>query len=391
MAETWRTISYEFEGRLQVSDMGSVRVSPYHSAGVMGRGTSTVRGAMSRQTAGVTRFMGKSQFGFAGAGGGMPGGLPWGRGGSLQYTGTGGLLGRSGIPSWKRMGPKFPAERYMMDSGIGGPRQFGRPLTLAGKPTGSFTGGIMVTDFIAPTLNSAQIAVMTTAAYRRTLAQTLKEAYERNMIVSFQSGPGRWPPLSPGYALWKAKRRMDVKADLVLSGKLRGQVLKSGRYVEVEGGRYKIDVQKQFEDTPYVWFHEFGVGRLPQRSFIREALEETATAMAGVVVAEGAIVDMSLKGASTRAPEQRIGATVVSPGALSFGWMGAFKNPTWWIAPPSKMFLYVGVASDLRSVLTAGIQFERMVVPFMAAWAIGTVGATKKTIRRRTRRAVWRR
>jgi hypothetical protein len=188
-----------------------------------------------------------------------------------------------------------------------------------------------------------------------------------------------------------------------------------------------IDIDKQFESTPYVWLHEWGFGRIPMRDFIYRAREAITGVVAGLGISEFVVIDQAMKGAAVATPEITtmtsisVGETSVDtpkvrsmvtsarlpnqlpiythePASISWGWLGRwFSKPWWWLVPPSKAYLYLGIYSDLRTILTQGISPTKMAIPFASAWGIGYTGAmigvplTKKTARRRWRRTMWRR
>jgi len=302
-----------------------------------------------------------------------------------------------------------------------------------------------IVDYIDPTLKSAIAATAMVQQYRTIAKEILAQAWQANIVKEFISGPGRWPVLSPRYAAWKRRQRFwkMVKtkggknvakkvnrhatgiADLTLSGKLRHNVFHNGRKA-VAGGlksanpSYTIDVMKQFNNTPYVWQHEHGnpARKLPMRDFIRRAQSGVAPAMAGIAVNDIIIMHQAMQGVGVTTPKRvrvvsrpgigGIGGGGVSPttvapvaitktpGGLSWGWLGRwFSHPYWWVVPPSKALLYMGIASDVRTILTKGLNIERMLIPFVSAWGLGVTGAkmgvplTKKTARRKTRRGIW--
>jgi hypothetical protein len=301
-----------------------------------------------------------------------------------------------------------------------------------------------VVDYIDPTLKSAIAATVMVQQYRAVAKEILAQAWQSAIIKEFISGPGRWAALSPRYASWKRRQKFwsVVKtqgganvgkkvsrwasgiADLTLSGKLRHNVFHGGRTAITGGAKaanpsYSVDVVKQFKSTPYVWLHEFGspARHLPMRDFIRKAQADVAPAMAGIAVNDVIIMHQAMQGVGVTAPKRRRytsrgglgsfgggGTTTAavalvktgSSGGISWGWLGRwFSHPYWWVVPPSKAFLYMGIASDIRSILTRGLDIERMLVPFVSAWGLGVTGArlgiplTKKTARRKTRRGIW--
>lgn len=296
-----------------------------------------------------------------------------------------------------------------------------------------------VVDYIDPALDAAISVTAAVAKYRAAARELLTQTWQAAIIKEFVSGPSRWTPLSPGYASWKMRQKFwsPVKtgggktvgrkvtrwgsgmADLTLKGKVRHNVFHKGR--DAVGGHsraanpsYRVDATKQFRSTPYIWLHEFGQGNIPMRDFIRRAQEAVAPALSGLAVTEGLVIHRALEGDGTVSP-RRLRVTSVGPGAIapgvaatpmmgkmetkgkfSFGWLTRwFSHPVWWVVPPSKVLLYMGIASDVRTILVRGIQVERMVVPFVSQWGIGMAGAragiplTKKQTRRKTRRRIW--
>lgn len=273
---------------------------------------------------------------------------------------------------------------------------------------------VYMVDSIAPTIDAAITARVTMQRYRALAHQMLKETWKANIAKEFYSGPSRWAALSPRYMMWKTRRGKGGIANLILSGSIKEAV---DNAEDAVGGSksanptYRIDVLKQFKSAPHVWHHESGrparvdskgrkLGALPKRDFIKRALVETNAAFGGVPLIEFIVITETMKGAAVTSPRtlkvDRY-STVDKPGTFSFGWLGRwFSKPIWWLVPPSKALLYFGIASDIRSILTRGVDIERMAVPFLGAWGLGIAGAkvgvplTKKTARRRTRRGIWR-
>lgn len=291
--------------------------------------------------------------------------------------------------------------------------RMGRPSGLpAFRKTGMGAMGVVPTvevdmvDEISPTLKSAVAARIMMAKYRAVADKVLAEAWATAIAKEFATGPSRWKPLSRHYMLWKIRKGKGGIANLILSGKIANNVYRNARdAVKVSGSanpNYRIDVAKQFRSTPYVWRHEYGdpSTNLPQRDFINRARKEIALTLSGISVTEFLVVSETMKGAAVQTPRTLHvdGQTTIDrPGTVSWGWLGRwFAHPYWWVVPPSKALLYMGIASDVRSILVRGIQVERMIVPFFGAWGLGTAGAkmgiplTKKTARRRTRRRLWR-
>lgn len=265
---------------------------------------------------------------------------------------------------------------------------------------------VEMVDAIAPTLDSAVAARLMMTQYRAVADKILEDAWASAIAKEFSTGPSRWPALSHHYALWKMRQGKGGVANLILSGKIAQNVYQNAREaVKVSGTanpNYRIDVLKQFRTTPYVWQHEYGnpLKHLPQRDFINRARAEVTSTMGGIAATEFVVITETLKGTAVRTPRHMyVGprGTVDKPGTFSFAWLGRwFAHPYWWVVPPSKALLYFGIASDVRTILTRGIQLERMVIPFVSAWGLGMAGAkvgaplTKKTARRRTRRKLWR-
>jgi hypothetical protein len=258
-------------------------------------------------------------------------------------------------------------------------------------------------DYIAPTLRGAVIAGAVVTAYRKAASEMLKTEWQKNILHEYTSGPSRWPPYSPSYARQKGSYipTLYARGDLA-QNVTRGRDAVSGGHGVKTGAETSltIDVMRQFKSTPYVWFHEWGNARLPVRDFIKRALERTAPALAGLTVTEPIVLMETLRGAATRTPafyDNRMGG-YVSQGTLSWGWMTRwFSSPMWWVVPPSKALLYFGIFSDVKSILVSGLAVERMIIPYVSAWAMGMSAAqagfpgTKKSTRRRFRKALWRR
>ena len=265
---------------------------------------------------------------------------------------------------------------------------------------------VYMVDEIMTATDSAIESRLAMQRYRIVANKMLAQVWKANLIKEFYSGPTRWDALSRGYMLWKMRQGKGGIANLILSSAIKDAVDEGEKAVKSSVGSanptYRIDVLKLFKDAPHVWRHEAGIpDKLPQRDFIRRAMRSTNAAFGAIPLTEFIIVTESMKGRSVTSPRTlHIRNSVVKdkPGTFSFAWLGKwFSKPYWWVVPPSKALLYFGIASDVRSILTRGIDIEGMAMPFMGAWGLGIAGAkagvplTKKTARRKFRRKLWRR
>jgi len=314
---------------------------------------------------------------------------------------------------------------------------------------------IVVVDYIKPSIDSTIATKIMVTAWRNVAEAAIADAWQLELSKAFATGPSRWPALSPKYAAWKSGRRTtwimkgsqhrnkglakalygsqsyvaSAQANLILRTNLVQNVMSAREHVYVRkfgSPMVTIDIDRQFESTPYVWLHEFGYGHIPMRDFVFRARAAVCEIVAGLTVADFVVIDRAIKGDAVVTPEitevtiaesstdvtspkvrsmttsARIGtgrpAMIKAPATFSWGWLGRwFSKPWWWLVPPSKAYLYLGIYSDLRTIMTQGIDPAKMAVPFMGAWGLGYSGSmigvplTKKTARRRFRRKMWRR
>jgi hypothetical protein len=326
------------------------------------------------------------------------------------------------------------------------------PISIYTPATPRTTMTLVTVDYITPSIDSAIAAKIIVQSWRNIAEGQLKEEWFRALTTSFSTGPSRWPALSPRYSAWKAGRKTNLytkglkgetkkypsfyghqtytavaQANLILRTNILQNVMAAREFISVRRAgspMVTIDIDKEFKSTPYVWLHEFGYGRVPIRSFIMQAHQTVSAVIAGISVSEFVVLDRAMRGDSVVTPrisvvkEPQMGGpqgrtktpTLASlkssmavektevPATFSWGWLGRwFSKPWWWLAPPSSAYLYLGVYSDLKSILTSGVNVSGMVAPFVGAWGLGYSGAmigvplTKKTTRRRFRRKVWQR
>ena len=104
-----------------------------------------------------------------------------------------------------------------------------------------------------------------------------KEFYAIEEEQFSSEGHGKWPPLSPRYAAWKAAH-YGGKPLLIRDGNLLAAV--SGKGVKVDKQPKQLNVT--FTGVPYWRYHQEGTSKMPQRKVI-DLTKENRTRLGNVV------------------------------------------------------------------------------------------------------------
>jgi len=213
------------------------------------------------------------------------------------------------------------------------------------------------------------------------VTEDVKNDLVRNIQEEFEKP--KTPPLSPSWAKRKAKK-VGIKPILhyyeVLAHNVRR--LPAEAKVERHAQGWQIDFGGAFDTSPYVVTHELGsVGpvSIPARPFIIPAVERTAGTSSvkfdALFASAGGTIDRGL-GRTRKLKILR----------------GRHLIPWWafWALPLSQIYLFFGLYSDITSYMRGTFLKPGAARAWVLAYFQGRFLVTKKTIRRRFRRELWR-
>ena len=279
-----------------------------------------------------------------------------------------------------------------------------------GRPTGPFRPGsgllrgpaagwfrVVIHDRLTPALEAANGAVGPMIA---TGMQALRAKMESNIKERFRNGPSVWAPLKPSTVRWKASHGIPwpnwtLRETLTLASNverlrvnLRLNRARGGGGITGTGiASATLEIPAStFWGSPYVAYHEMGWGQT-RRGFIQEGILDSYREYQQALTGTAAKLWQILQN-----PKEH--------GVPSKDWMAGFNIIPFagmplrafaigLIMPPTSLWSIVGAMSDIRS-LVEGEFTPGMIMAWLRNWALGSVGLTAKTQRRRLRRQLWR-
>jgi hypothetical protein len=185
-------------------------------------------------------------------------------------------------------------------------------------------------------------------------------------------------PESGGTGLFPASRKNDsfeyIWAQEFGSGKMKTRATRIWREgATPEMGGYEF------------WTIKHTIWALEPRPFFVEGMKKGAQQALAVLVGNLAPIIDNFK--NYKAPRLQSGMPVsMAPDIFKLP-IGA-QALMWYVVPPSSMYKYIGIASDMHGVWDASFN-ERAVWGYIRQYAYGQGGATRKSMRRKFRRQLW--
>lgn len=262
---------------------------------------------------------------------------------------------------------------------------------------------LLIQDGIAPRLNMLDEAL--SKAPIQPPPEKLGEEIAKAIKKRYDSGQSRWKPLSAKWLKYKMKHGYDTRilhqhdtkpyeVKNYLANVVKNLNIDTSMITTTEGlHEYITDsLLEAFEDTPYVWFHEFGIG-LPRRPFIIGGVSKGVANFARLVQNYYSFLRRITVGTLNTLDETWFVDIERDRGKWSV-W-GLLRLLLWFV-PPSEYWKYIGIIFEVERTVEGELLKYQQAEAFMQAYIFSRLASQTtgmpiypKAIRRRFRHSLY--
>lgn len=249
--------------------------------------------------------------------------------------------------------------------------------------------------------------------FEKIVNDKIKQFYTENQNGGRNTWSGNaWAGLSTKWKAFKAAKGYSPKLlEMGKPSRLRSVIFKNARNLPTGN-----NIFPNFDEAPYVWWHEWGGETLPKRDFIRAAMRKAAKMEAAVIDAannmytrniykgKGSIIEDMHKRSGMNdmsgvynplAYRKRATAAVVNDFTRNLELVLIPRNalsPWFWLfglAPPSGIYMYAGAFFNMWNVIDGTLLSAKSMFYYARAIAISKTGKSPKLFRRQLRRRLY--